>query len=110
MLQQKLLEPHKNILGEGYIFDGSILFLQQLVRDCDLETPGTSVTYKISIKKTTEIHPGGTAPLQLYNMIFRNVFEKFHYCPNFSYLIHFNKKKKKDIEINEIEAIGSSLF
>lgn len=82
-----------------------MLFLQKCIDDCELETISKLNTYKISIKKTTEIHPGGTAPLQLYNMIFRKVQKKFYFCHKFIFY-----KSKKDFKINEIETIGSSLF
>lgn len=51
-----------------------MLFLQKRISDCELQaTSKSSTTYTITIKKTSEIRPGGTAPLQLYNMIFRKV-------------------------------------
>lgn len=72
-LQNKVLSAHRSLFGKTYIFDGSILFLQNQIEDCSLETEVKGTRYQVIIKLTKEIKPGEIAPLQLYNIILRHV-------------------------------------
>lgn len=73
-MRQKLLAEHKNIIGHSYIFDGTMLFLQKKIGNVELQSKWNEEQLKLIITTTNEIHPGSSsAPLQLYNMLFRKV-------------------------------------
>ena len=97
----KLLETQKELIGESYIFDGSMLFLQKVIGEISVEVdmqqfnegspeeaPGSPSKQRLVITPTTQIKPGDHAPLQLYNMIFRKVcfYSASFYHPDFENL------------------------
>jgi len=72
-LKQKVIAEHKATIGNVYIFDGTMLFLQKHIGDTNFVAVWKGEQIHVSIVLTNEILPGSSAPLQLYNMLFRKI-------------------------------------
>lgn len=98
-----MLKDHKDILGNYYVFDGTMCFTTKRLKDKVTEVFSTrrSDDSKIRIKltMTNELQPNDPVSIQIYNIIFRWILEKIgmeqigrhYYNPSMGFTVACNR-------------------
>lgn len=98
-----MLKDHKDILGNYYVFDGTMCFTTKRLKDKVTEVFSTrrSDDSKVRIKltMTNELQPNDPVSIQIYNIIFRWILEKIgmeqigrnYYNPSMGFTVDCNR-------------------